>query len=453
MKTDLYPCIRILLLICLFLVSGTPHVSGNPLKIDQFISPETCGDCHGDIYHQWKQSMHNLSHHDPVYLGLSTFILTGLQDKNEIDEAESCVKCHTPVGNITGYPEKSSDDRKKIPEIATYGIQCDYCHSATGAKKPYNNGLVLSPGNGENDPGIKRGPFKNSESSFHDTAFSEFHTRSEICGTCHNVKHVAFNTDLETTYDEWKNGPYYSEDEGKIVLCQDCHMYQRPGIPATGSTKRPMNPGTAADDGPSREHIFTHYFVGANAFVPGQFGNAEKNKMAEERLKHAATLSIVSQDIHQGHFDIIILNNGAGHKLPTGLTDVRQMWLEVTVLDEKGSTLLSSGEPDKSGYLKDGTLIYNTIFGDGRGNPVPNISKAREILKDNRIPPRQSAKETYAITQKNWESLKIKARLLYRSAPQKILDTVLGDKTVKLPIIVMAETEKEIKRQKEKSDI
>ena len=45
--------------------------------------------------------------------------------------------------------------------------------------------------------------------------------------------------------------------------------------------------GFAADDGPKREHIFTHYFVGGNSFIPGIFNDKKKSKMAEERLKHA----------------------------------------------------------------------------------------------------------------------------------------------------------------------
>ena len=43
------------------------------------------------------------------------------------------------VGNITGYPLKTSDDLKKVSTIAAQGIQCDYCHSVTGAKKMENN--------------------------------------------------------------------------------------------------------------------------------------------------------------------------------------------------------------------------------------------------------------------------------------------------------------------------
>lgn len=451
MKMKLFPRFPFrAMLTAALLLAGVEPSMGNSLKIEQFISPETCGDCHTEIYDQWKHSMHNLSHDDPLYIKVSAYLLKGLTDTDEIAEGESCVKCHTPVGNITGYPEKSSDDRAKVAEIATKGIQCDYCHSATGVNKPYNNGMILNPGNGEEAPGVKRGPRQEAESDFHDTAFSEFHTRSEICGTCHNVKHVVFKTDLETTYDEWKKSPYYSTDPAKAIDCQDCHMYQKPGIPATGSTTRPANPGASADGGPSRPHIFTHYFVGGNAVIPGKAGDGDKNKLAEERLAHAATLSIQTATPFKGEIDILVKNSGAGHNLPTGLTDTRQMWLEVKVVDEKGKTVFKTGELDGKGYLPADAIIYQTVFGDGRGNKVTNIAKAREILKDKRIPPLKTVKESLSIPIQKEKALTIKARLLYRSASQELVDTVLGADSFKLPVIVMAEAETQINHRKGK---
>ncbi|MBF0235505.1 MAG: cytochrome c554 family protein [Desulfamplus sp.] len=425
---------------------------GNKLMIEQFISPETCGGCHSQIYDQWQNSMHNLAHNDPVYLAVSQFFMSGLSDKEEIAEAESCVKCHTPVGYITGYPTKSSDDRTKIAEIATHGIQCDYCHSATGADKMYNNGLIINPGNGEDDPGVKLGPRKDAESDFHETKFSKFHTDSNICGTCHNVKHVSFGTDLETTFDEWEQSPYNSEDPEKRVTCQGCHMYQRIGIPATGSTDRPDNKGTAVDDGPVRDHVFTHNFVGGNGFIPGRSGSDDKMKMAEDRLKNAATLLIDDSKVKEGKLNITITNSGAGHKLPTGLTDFRQMWLEITVVDGKGVELFSSGKLDENGYVPENSIIFNTVYGDGKGNPVLNIAKAREILKDRRILPMQSLTEEINFVEKNTkifekklEEINVHARLLYRSGSKKVLDQVAGKNKFIMPVVTMAEADKTIK--------
>ena len=413
--------------------------------LSRFIEPDTCGDCHSEIFEQWQNSMHHLSEKDPVYLSVSRYMLKGLTDKAEIKESESCVKCHVPVGVVTGYPGKTSDDKTKIPELAMQGIQCDYCHSATGAEKMFNNDLKLSPGNGEDDPGIKRGPRKDAASDFHGTAYSAFHTGSEICGTCHNVKHVVFGTDLETTYDEWRKSPYNTENPDTRVTCQGCHMYQRPGHPATGATDRPANPGVSAEDGLERDHVFTHYFVGANGFVPAGFDDEIKPAMAESRLKHAATLSLdASRKKEEGRLVVKITNTGAGHYLPTGLTDVRQMWLEVTVTDQKQQVVFASGTPDKNGYLPEGTTVYNTVFGDGRGNPVINIAKAREILRDHRIAPLASVYETIALPDKKQKKLTVNVKLQYRSAPQKLVDLVTEPGELKLPIVTMAEIEKNI---------
>lgn len=412
---------------------------GNKLKIEQFVSPETCGDCHVKIYEQWENSMHNQAHTDPIYNDVAEFLLKGLKDKDEIAEGESCVKCHTPIGNITGFPKKFSDDKTKTAEIATKGIQCDYCHSATGSSKPYNNGLIIEPGNGEDDPGVKRGPFKDSESDYHESAYSKFHTEAAVCGTCHDVKHVVFETPLETTYEEWQKSPYNSKDPANRVNCQGCHMYQRPGIAATGSTKRPSNKGTAAEDGPERDHIFTHYFVGGNSALPGLAGDKTKATMAEERLQNAAELSIDTKNIKRGEVCVTITNNGAGHYLPTGLTNVREMWLSVVVKDKAGKTVFSRGETDAKGYLGSDVILYNTVFGDGKGKPVTNISKAKEVLNDNRIPPQKSVAESFTFKSKPDELYSVNVKLLYRGASQKLLDTVHGKRKLTLPVVVMEE--------------
>ncbi|MCG8634139.1 MAG: cytochrome c family protein [Desulfobacterales bacterium] len=410
--------------------------SAPEFKLEQFISPETCGGCHSEILEQWTNSMHNLAHKDPVYSRVSQFLRKGLTVEGEIEEAESCVKCHTPVGFVTGFPKEVSDDRSKTPEIATRGIQCDYCHSAVDITKMYNNGLVLSPGQGEDDPGVKYGPFDDAEPDFHEAAFSKLHTESAICGTCHNVKHVAYGTDLETTYTEWENSPYNDADPEKRVDCQDCHMYQRPGIPATGSTERPANPGAAADYSDERPHIFTHYFVGANSGVPAEFGDAEKPAMAEERLKHAATLDL--SGITDTKVTVTVTNTGAGHSLPTGVGDLRQVWIELTLSDGAGKPLFRTGIPDDNHVLPDDTVIFRTVLGDGQGNPVLNLAKAREILSDTRIPAKASASHTFDLGMAPKKGQVLQARLLYRGMPQKILNLLPEPALGPLPVVEMA---------------
>ncbi len=435
------------LLSCLLLFSTAAAIEPDSFALSRFIEPSMCGGCHIDIYDQWEYSTHNLSHLDPVYNAVAAYFLKGLTDAGEIEEAESCVKCHTPVGVATGKPLKTSDDLTDVPDIAAEGVQCDFCHSATGASQMYNNGIILSPGQGADDPGIKRGPRKDAESDFHDTAYSEFHVNPGICGTCHNVRHVAFGIDLETTYDEWKNGPYNDTDPEKRVVCQGCHMYQRPGVPATGSTPRPKNPGQAAIMGPDRPHVFTHNFVGGNNFMPALLEKGQHQvKMAEERLKNAATLSLNTDNIKNRTFTVTITNSGCGHKLPTGLSNIRQMWLDINVKEkDSGQSLFAAGQPDKNGYLDESVLLYRTVFGDGQGKAVVNIAKAREVLSDNRIPPRQSAEQTFRLPDNApGTGLTITAKLCYRIISQKVLDQVTQKGKYRLPVTIMAEIEQSL---------
>lgn len=425
--------ISLLLLSC----SKVPHY-----ELSRFISPETCGGCHTDIYEQWKGSMHSLSHVDPIYKEVALHDLKGLTDSDEIKEAEHCVSCHTPVGFFSGMPVKTSDHLKKIPELATKGVQCDFCHSATGAGNIYNADMKIDPGKGEENPGVKRGPRDDAKSDYHKSAYSKFHAQAEVCGVCHDVRHVVFGTKLESPYEEWKKGPYAE----KGIPCQDCHMRQRPGIAATGSTERPDNPGSSAEGAPKRKHIYTHYFTGTNTLVPAQFGNKDQIALAEERLKNAATLAIADA-ITGGKLNVTVTNSGAGHDLPTGLTHVRQMWLEVTVSGKNGTVLYRSGMLDKQGRLAKDAVLYNTVFEDGKGNVVMNVAKARKVLSDKRIAPLKSSKETFNLPVIKDQNVNVDVKLWYRIAPQEIVDAVVGAGKIKIPAVLMASEKKTVKIQ------
>jgi hypothetical protein len=341
-------------------------------------------------------------------------------------------------------PAKTSDHLKTISPLAKEGIQCDYCHSVSGIKKIYNAMLKIDPGYGPDNPGVKRGPFGDSDAGFHKSAYSELHTRSEFCGSCHDVRHVVYGTFLETPYAEWKNGPYNSKDPSRHISCQGCHMFQRPGVPATGSTPRPMNPGEAASGGPRRGHIFTHYFAGGNTFVPGLFGNQVLAKMAEERLRNAAVIKISSAVINS-FIEVSVVNTGAGHSIPTGLSHVREMWIEVIVKAASGAEIFHSGKIDENGEIEKKSTIFRTVFGDDKNRAVMNVSKAKKILSDNRIGPKKAFTAKYPLPQTKETIVRAEARLLYRLASQKLIDDIFGRGKMKLPIVEMAKDSVELR--------
>ena len=272
----------------------------------------------------------------------------------------------------------------------------------------------------------------------------------EFCGLCHNVSHAANNLPIEATYDEWKNSPYNTGNPETTINCQDCHMRQRPGIPATGKTERPDNPGKAADNGPDREHIWTHYFVGGNMLITKLLGSEVNSKMAEERLRNAADLEIMQDGPYStgkvSNIKVKVINSGAGHYLPTGLTEVRQMWLHVRITDAEGRVIFRSGELDSKGNIDKDAVKYYTQLGNKDGAPVLNVAKADRILYDYRIPPKGYTIEKYAfsIPPEAVSPLKVEATLKYRSASQSLARILLGSSAPEIPVIEMTNAEERI---------
>jgi hypothetical protein len=117
---------------------------------------------------------------------------------------------------------------------------------------------------------------------------------------------------------------------------------------------------------------------------------------------------------------------------------MRQMWLEVVIQDRDGNRIFETGILDDKKELPDDTLIFRTVFGDGKGNPVLNLSKAREILSDNRIPAKGQAKEVITLARPLEKESSIQVRLLYRSMPQKVLNLLPGEPLGPLPVVEMA---------------
>jgi hypothetical protein len=214
-------------------------------------------------------------------------------------------------------------------------------------------------------------------------------------------------------------------------------MYQRPGHPATGSTPREKNPGVAAYGGPEREHIFTHYFVGGNTIIPAGEKDKVRVKMGDDRLKNAVDLKI---DGKLSGDDIIIriLNNGAGHEIPTGVSNIRQVWLKVIVKDAKGKVVYKSGVPDSKGYIDNNTVTFGTVFGDGKGNPVGNLAKAKEILRDERLKPMKEHVEKIKLNA-SCDKFTVEAAVMYSLISQKEADSLKQLKGMKIKPVVMKE--------------
>ena len=383
-----------------------------------FQPADVCGSCHEALYAQFQGSMHAQAAVDPLYL----YELRLADEQTEGGMGTFCLKCHSPIGDALGEtaPPGGATDGSTLSEIAKQGVTCDFCHTVSG-KAPGR----LGNGSFESDPGVtKRGPYKDSVSPGHDTAYSEFHTTSEFCGTCHDVNHPTNGLALSATYTEWAEGEWAKAG----VQCQDCHMTPGPGPSAPAS-------GVAATSGPERKAVYEMSFKGPN----GVFGDPST---AEELLKSAAELELVLEGAGAEGADpgdamralVKVKNVGAGHYLPTGLTDTRRMWLEVSAVADTG------------GPVELGRVEYRTVFADAQGNheDVP-AWLATAVYSDHRIPPAGIATETIEFTWPEGLSgdARVVAALKYMSFTQGLADAAeLG---TEVPVVVMSQVERGVK--------
>jgi len=371
----------------------------------QFDSTTLCSGCHMDLYTQWKGSMHSNAWTDPVYR--SALSMMSQASHGKIDNF--CMGCHTPVGVVT---REATPAGKNMSEAATQGVHCEVCHNVSKISGYGNGSYVLTPQ--LHGRPLKFGPYKDAVSPIHDTAYSQLHTQSEFCADCHDVTHPFNRVPVERTYTEWRDSSY----AGQGVQCQDCHM-------------KPAR-GRASPIGKEREHVYSHYFVGANALVTQLLGSDMHSKQAEEMLKACAKVEILAPTelsaTRTNQVQVRVTNIGAGHKLPTGFPEGREMWLDFKVMDAHNTQIYRLGAI-KNGRTEPGAKTFKVELGDHNGKVVDlKVLEADRILSDTRINPHGYGEVTYMIDLPKGVSgpLKLVADLNYWSFSQALLDSLMG---------------------------
>ena len=426
-----------------FFPSLLSTAEGRAVASSDFEGPAICMGCHPGIYKQWNGSMHSNAFVDPVFQALWRI---GVRETDGAVE-KLCAGCHTAIGTVAGEVKLGADGVFQASDIAKKGVQCDLCHtikagreSETPTGEPQNASIVVDPGS------VKRGPYKDADSPYHDTEYSEFHTRSEFCANCHNVFHPSNNFPIEDTYREWRTSVYAQAG----IQCQDCHMMPvEKAIEAARTLVRPVNPGQPAIGGPQRGQMFTHEFVGANAVVTELLGAKMHAAIAVKRLQNAASIALeLPEKAAPGaivRFKVQVRNEAAGHNLPTSLTDVRQVWVEVLV-HAGGKEVFHSGAINSEGGVDPEAAMFHAQAVDKDGH---HTTKPWEIVRfesNTSIPPKGSATPSYSFYLPPDASgpVTVKATLRYRSYDQGLANALLGAGAPTIPVIDMAAANGEI---------
>ncbi|KGJ99315.1 multiheme c-type cytochrome [Thalassotalea sp. ND16A] len=395
---------------------------GRALTPEMFDSAETCRGCHQQIYQQWQGSAMAQAWVDPIYQAL-------LQRASAATDAKVdnfCIGCHSPIG-MTAHNITTADLTKSFTPP---GVSCEVCHNISAVSGNDNGAYVLTPS--ENGKRVKYGPHRDAASPYHQSNYSELLTKSEFCAVCHNVSHPFNSTPIERTYDEWSESAY--NEQG--VQCQDCHMTPGPGVTT--------NPGKSAPMGKQRDHIASHHFTGGNVTLHKHFGQHEMAERAREMLRSAATIEVLTpeQTLLGGELATIkvkVSNVGAGHKIPTGFPEGREMWVDFKVTDSSGNLIYRSGAI-RNGKTETGTRNFKVYLGDKDNNVVDlDVWSVDRVLADTRILPKGYAIVDYTFTIPTGIQgpLVLNAELNYWPFSQHLVDELLGPGKLAVEVVQM----------------
>ncbi len=409
--------------------------------VEDWTNSAKCKSCHSDIFDQWADSNHkNLVGTNPYYM-----VLENLAAETEGEEFRKwCMGCHNPSALTTGL-EKTTDTMDKffdkgaktlIDELKVHGnskleegVSCITCHRITkvenaGGNASYTLNITEREKYAFEDSNSEMGQwlsekFINAKPKAHKESYMKpVYKDAAYCASCHDEFSPGNASEIVSTFKEWEKSPFNNpENPSKHKSCIDCHM--------TNLQDGKFSPlkGLSTDGGKVKDDVKVHYFAGSNHFLSGL-----KSKTHEEQtlqlLKMSAKLDV---DIKEREIIIGVTNVGAGHHLPTGVADFRELWLDITVKDADDKVVFESGKLKSDGNLGEDARPFMKVFADKEGKPAGLLFwKYEKLLSDTRIAAGERRVESYKIS--NSETLKYPlttiVKLNFRIYPQWVTNAV-----------------------------
>jgi Flp pilus assembly protein TadD len=371
-----------------------------------FMTSDSCGRCHTDIYEQWRSSTHHFSSFNNQWYRKS---IEYMQDTVGTRPSKWCAGCHDHAVFFNGRFDRPIKEQIDTPE-AQAGLACTSCHSITHVRSTM----------GQGDFEIEYPPLHDLAASDHwalrfihdqltyidpqphkNIFLKPFHREQtpEFCSSCHKVHlDVPVNSYRWfrgfNDYDNWQASGvsgegarsfYYPKKPSK---CADCHM------PLVASND------PAAKDGKVR----SHRFAAANTALPFVNGDAVQLKAVQDFLRDgqvsvdifgivrstgteaaaagrsqasteprtASTFAVGEESMNFGaaqnflapaaevvaplgkvdaavrrgdsvRVEVVVRTRKVGHFFPGGTVDAFDVWVELEAVDDRGRTLFHSG--------------------------------------------------------------------------------------------------------------
>jgi hypothetical protein len=374
------------------------------------MSPESCAQCHAQVVADWKQSLHAVADSEIVYAR----VVAEFRQEHGVEASNWCAGCHSPLRMARGQLNI------KVADVDQPNVECVTCHSIRQVHQPrgeLNFDVAVKPAAGYGAsfvPAVSNRLLLMQPDAHRERWNGPLPRDPELCAACHRQTLPEFLTGskdsltLQDTYGEWQRSRFNSDDPAQRRTCQDCHM--------------PESSGLASMLGGGRRHLF----AGASVDVARLEGSRTALQEHRRLLAGAASVSLAVEGCDSQGLALVakVTNDGAGHNLPTGVTDLREVWLEVTAKDEAGRVVYQSGAVGTDGTLDPEAKRFGVTLGDAERKPVSlhDIIRVRYILEDTTIRAGETRDVRYRLPLRGASGVTVQVRLLYRAVPQNFLD-------------------------------
>jgi Flp pilus assembly protein TadD len=417
-----------------FWPSSSRTNTGGLIPSDFFMDSKLCGECHKDIYEQWKGSMHHFASFNNRFYRAS---ILHMQELSGTQGSKWCAACHDHAVFFNGRFEKPIKDQLETPE-AQNGLGCVSCHSIVHVDSTMGNSgftIAYPPLHrlaSSDNPVVRRAgdflTYLNPEP--HRRTFMKTFMRadtSEYCSACHKV-----HLDQPVNHYRWIRGfNEYDNWQASGVSGQGARSFYYPPKPQ-GCADCHMTPVKSNDPGNHNGVIHSHRFAAANTAIP--FVNDDKAQLDEEikflqsgfmtvdlfaaspvedsknavqmrrgaadsAPRLASTFGVGEESEQTGpvtirdvgrimapldapgvalqpdstvRIDAVVRTKKIGHFFPGGTVDGFDVWLEFQARDANGAILAWSGrvEDGGKGPVEKAAHFYKSFQLDGEGNPI-----------------------------------------------------------------------------------
>ena len=397
--------------------------------------PSECEGCHPDQFNEWAESpmrktglntwVFDLYDGTGTAGGMNGFVYQRDSVHYPANVNSDCSACHSPVHWLKTFeiePEvQTMGSLSDINDDMANGVQCEVCHRAYDVDESMSYLPGVQP---ESFNLLRHGDtlefgllgdvtFEDSSGKIMRAAYNP-QLQAELCSACHedNVDHDndgEFNDPgslpHETTFTEWK--AWRALDEANSEYCIDCHM-----------------PTTDKDN----------FCIFEGDRRPGTIRYHDIRGTTPEFLENAVSLEVDSHlSLGDLTVNVNVLNDGAGHAVPTGVV-IRNVILLVLARDQEGQLLTlgsgdlvddigGSGDMDQGYYAGlPGQAFYRNMSNGSEDGIF--YTDAIEIVSDTRIQPGQaySGSFTFPLAIEQPQSIDLDVKVIYRRSFRSFVD-------------------------------